>query len=74
MASADNQSKNTNSKAPWYKSALFPWMLFVIVLAITGGFIGGWHVRSGHMIEISEVRAEVSEQLKAQTVSTTVKK
>lgn len=58
--------QNINEKVAFYKSAALPWVLIIILLTALSGFIGGWHVRSGHMLEISEVRAEVSEQLKAQ--------
>lgn len=52
-----------SNKAAWYKSALLPWVIIVVLMAFVGGAVMGWTARSN---QVADVKAEVASQLASQ--------
>lgn len=48
---------------------MLPWTIIAIVVALATGFYFGWTERSGQMLEVSEVKAIISDYLKPSDVT-----
>jgi hypothetical protein len=53
--SKETKTEATISKQAWYKSALLPWAIIVILAVGFAGVVAGWTLRSQ---DISRVQAE----------------
>lgn len=42
------QTTNEAPQVPFYKKALFPWVIIIVSMVAIASFISGWHLSSLH--------------------------
>ena len=63
------KKETTTQKSKWYKSALLPWVIILVVTVAAAGFIAGWHTNQSLEQSINaKTSAAVAEAKEAQSL------
>ena len=63
------KKETTTQKSKWYKSALLPWVIILVVTVAAAGFIAGWHANQSLEQSINaKTSAAVAEVKEAQSL------